>query len=74
MIKLSKIDGRSIVVNADEIETVEAFHDTTLSLKSGKKIIVNDSPDEIIEMVVNYRKRINDKISVIRIENVNNGN
>ncbi len=60
MITLTKIDGRSIVVNADEIESVESFHDTTLSLKSGRKIIVSDSPAAIIEKVVQYRCRINE--------------
>lgn len=69
MITLTKIDGRSIVVNADEIETVESFHDTTLSLKSGRKIIVSESPGTIIEKVVQYRCRINDSRVDIKIEN-----
>lgn len=69
MITLTKIDGRSIVVNADEIETVESFHDTTLSLKSGRKIIVSESPGIIIDRVVGYRCRINESKSEIRIDN-----
>lgn len=56
MIILKKINGLEIVVNADEIETVETGHDTVISLISGKKIIVSSSPLEIIDKVIAYRK------------------
>ena len=56
MITLTKIDGHQITVNADEIELVETFHDTTISMKSGKKIIVKETDEEIIEKVIHYRK------------------
>ncbi len=56
MIILKKINGLEIVVNADEIETVETGHDTVISLKSGKKIIVSSSSQEIIDKVITYRR------------------
>ena len=56
MIVLTKIDGSPLAVNADEIETVETTHDSTVSLKSGKKIIVKENYQQIIEKVVAYRR------------------
>lgn len=56
MIILTRIDGRHITVNADEIEIVDSSHDSTLSLKSGKKILVKESAEEIIDKVIEYRK------------------
>ena len=56
MIKLSKVDGREIIVNADEIETIETQYDTTISLKSGKKIIVREQSKEIIDKVIEFKK------------------
>ncbi|MBI5324099.1 MAG: flagellar FlbD family protein [Ignavibacteriae bacterium] len=56
MITLTKIDNSPITVNADEIEIVETFHDTTVSLKSGKKLIVQESADDIIAKVIFYRQ------------------
>ncbi len=56
MIILKKINGLEIIVNADEIETVESGHDTVISLKSGKKIIVSESAKEIISKVIQYRR------------------
>jgi len=57
MIKLTKIDGTEIVVNADEIETVETQHDSNISLRSGKKLLVKESADEIILRVILYRQK-----------------
>jgi flagellar protein FlbD len=59
MIKLTRIDGSRLIVNADEIETVESLHDTTISLKTGKKIIVRETDDEIIALVVDFRQKCN---------------
>lgn len=56
MVTLTKIDGNTIVINADEIETIETNYDTTLTLRSGKKIVVNESHQDIIDKVIEYRK------------------
>lgn len=68
MIKLTKVDGREIVVNAEEIETVESSHDTTITLRSGRKIIVKETPEVISEQVIIYKRtclinNINDFLS-----------
>ena len=57
MITLTKIDGRAIIINAAEIETVESSHDSTISLKTGKKIIVRESAEEIIQKVIIYKQK-----------------
>lgn len=56
MIELTKIDGKKITINSDEIESVETHHDTTVSLKSGRKIIVSESSDEITKKVIKYKR------------------
>ncbi len=56
MITLTKIDGRPVTVNADEIETVETTYDSTVSLKSGRKIIVKETFDEIRNKTIEYRR------------------
>mgnify|MGYP001322697529 CR=1 FL=1 len=57
MITLTRIDTTSITVNADEIETVESHHDTTITLRSGRRIIVKEASSIIIEMVISYRRK-----------------
>jgi len=58
MIKLTRFDQRKLVVNADLIEFVEATPDTIISLTTGRKILVQEGVDEIIDKVVEYRSRI----------------
>ncbi len=55
MIKVSRINGKDFVVNCDLIEFIESTPDTVITLTTGKKIIVRESIDEVIEKIVKYR-------------------
>lgn len=57
MINLTRIDNSEILVNADEIETIETAHHSTISLKSGKKIIVIESGEIIVGKIIEYKRR-----------------
>ena len=58
MIKVTRLNDTELVVNTDLIEFIEAIPDTIISLTTGKKIMVKDSIDELIEKVVEFKKRI----------------
>jgi flagellar protein FlbD len=49
-------ERRPITVNADLIETVEATPDTIITLTSGKKLIVGETPVEVIALVVEFKR------------------
>lgn len=57
MIRLTRLNTREFVVNAEMIEFVEATPDTMISLVSGKKFMVTESVDQVIERVVDYRRQ-----------------
>ena len=61
MIKLKKFKSQdhSLVLNAELIETVEETPDTVITLINGKKIIVAESMDEIVRLVMEYHREIN---------------
>jgi len=61
MIRVRKINGEEVVINAELIETVEARPDTTISLTTGNKIIVKDSVSEVIKKVIEYRRLVKQK-------------
>jgi len=65
MIKVTKINGEELVVNAELIETVKATPDTIIFLTTGRKVIVLDSIDEIVEKVITYRQKT---LAGLRIE------
>jgi flagellar protein FlbD len=52
-------DGeRPVWVNAELIETVEATPDTVVTLLTQRKLIVRETPDELLALVVEYRRKI----------------
>ena len=57
MIRLTRLNAREFVVNAEMIEFVEAIPDTMISLVSGKKLMVAESVDQVIERVIAYRRQ-----------------
>lgn len=58
MIDLRMINGTHIVLNSDLIEFIEATPDTVISLSTGKKMMVKESVDEIVEKIIRFRRRI----------------
>ncbi len=52
MIKLHKLNGTEIIVNAELIESMEATPDTVLNLATGNRFVVKDSVQEVVDKVV----------------------
>lgn len=66
MIKASRLNGEEMVINAELIECIEATPDTVISLTTGKKIMVTESTDEIIEKVIDYKRKIRRVIDEVK--------
>ena len=58
MIKLSRLNGEVLVINNDLIETIEATPDTVLTLTTGKKIVVRENVDEVIEKAAIFKNKV----------------
>lgn len=58
IIKICRFDGSELVINADLIETIEATPDTVITLTTGKKIVVADNVEAIVERVMDYKRAI----------------
>ena len=58
MIEVMRLDGKSYWVNPHMIESMESNPDLTLTMLAGKKLIVKNSPEEIIDKIISYRKKI----------------
>jgi flagellar protein FlbD len=55
MIKVTKLNGTQLVVNADLIEFIESTPDTLISLTTGRKIMVLEELDDVIRSAMGYR-------------------
>lgn len=58
MIEVTRLNGKPLVLNADLIEFVESTPDTLVSLTTGRKIMVQESVDDVVRRAVEYRGRV----------------
>ncbi len=64
MIKVTRINDKELVINADLIEFVESTPDTMISLTTGKKIIVKETIDEVIARVAGFKRSSAHRVSI----------
>jgi flagellar protein FlbD len=58
MIELTRLSRDAVVVNCDHISFVEARPDTILTLTSGERVRVLETAGEVVDRVVEFRRRI----------------
>jgi flagellar protein FlbD len=58
MIRLTRINHEPLILNSDLIEIIETTPDTVLTLTTSQKIVVLESPDDIVERIVQFRRRL----------------
>ena len=58
MIEVTRLNGTTVLINSDLIETVEETPDTVISLTTGRKFIVKESRQEVKNLVKLYEKEI----------------
>lgn len=56
MIAITHLDGSSGIVNLDLIERIERTPDTLIVLANGNTLIVRETPEELIERAVTYKR------------------
>jgi flagellar protein FlbD len=58
MIRVTRINNNSILLNSDLIELIETVPDTTIALTTGQRLFVRESADEILARIIEFRRRI----------------
>ena len=56
MIRVTRFDGKSMMLNAEWIQSVENTPDTLITLTTGFTLIVRDSVDEIVDAYKRYKR------------------
>ena len=57
MIKLTRLDGEAFILNADLIKYVERRPDTFITLTGNDRIVVGETPEEVLELVIDYKRQ-----------------
>ena len=58
MIKVTRLNGAEYYINPHQIESIEIHPDTTMLMLSGKHVVVKEEVTEVIDRIVEYRRRI----------------
>ena len=58
MIQLTRLNNNPLIVNSDLIKLIENAPDTVLTLVTGEKIVVLESSKQVVEKIVEFRRRI----------------
>ncbi len=67
MITLSRLNHSCIALNPDLIERIEETPDTVVTLIDGKKVLVLETIDDIVEKIVCYRALVAARSEVLNI-------
>jgi len=58
MIEVTRLKGTKIIINAELIEIIEETPDTVITLTSGKKYIVSETKQDVVNLVISYKRKI----------------
>jgi len=58
MIKVTRLNGKEFVVNAELIQYVEATPDTVITLVNHEKLVVKEPVDEIVRRSIEYGRSL----------------
>lgn len=58
MIQLTRLNSQLLAVNSDLIKFVEQAPDTVVTLLNGEKILVRETAEQIIELILQFRRAV----------------
>lgn len=58
MIQLTKLNMQQFIINSDLIEAIEKTPDTVITMTTGKKFVVIETNEEVIEKIITYKRQI----------------
>ncbi|MBP3887114.1 MAG: flagellar FlbD family protein [Cellulosilyticum sp.] len=61
MIILTKLNDQEFTINADLIETMEQTPDTVIVMTTGNKYVVRETPEEVIQKIIEFKRKIHIK-------------
>jgi flagellar protein FlbD len=58
MVRLTRLNHVPMVLNSDLIEHIDITPDTVITLTTGQILRVRESAEEVVDRIVEFRKRI----------------
>lgn len=58
MIKVTRLNGKQFIINAELIQFLEETPDTVITLINHEKVVVKEPVDEVVRRVIEYNRGI----------------
>lgn len=58
MIQVHRLRGEPLFVNADLVEAIETTPDTVITLLDGRRLVVADSAEDVVEAIRAFRASV----------------
>ena len=58
MIRLTRLNGKEFVVNADMVKFVEETPDTVITMRDGDRLVVREKAGEVVERAIDYSRSV----------------
>jgi len=58
MIRLTRLNGRPFVLNAEQIKSVEETPDTMILLLNGEQFVVQEGMEEVVRRAIEYGRSV----------------
>ena len=58
MIRVTRLDGSELYINAEFIQSVESTPDTHVVLVNGQSYVVTEADSDVVARVVEYRRSV----------------
>jgi flagellar protein FlbD len=58
VIQVTRFNGTQYYLNAELIQTIESTPDTVITLTDGVKVVVHETADQLIQEIIEYRRKL----------------
>jgi len=58
MIPVTRLDGSTLILNDEQIAWIDTHPDTMISMMNGEKLLVRETPDELVERTRQFRRTL----------------
>ncbi|MHC1750488.1 MAG: flagellar FlbD family protein [Cellulosilyticaceae bacterium] len=58
MISVTKLNMQQFIINSDLIETIEETPDTVVTMTTGRKFVIKETQEDIVNKIIAYKRKI----------------
>ena len=67
MIAVTRLDGSPVLLNVDLILAIERTPDTLVSLTTGDAVLVQETPEEIVDRITRYKRELVRRLPAVAV-------